>query len=209
MSQLIDYGVASLAMSGQTESGDGYIVAPNPFGVLVGVVDGLGHGLEAGAVAIIAVATLQAHAHESIISLMIRCHQALIKTRGAVMSLASFNAREKTLTWLGVGNVEGVLLRVDPKAKPAYEWMLLRAGLVGYQLPPLRASVIPLTRGDTLILFTDGIFSKAIDELTVSDSSTELRKASPQQVADHLLTRYTKGTDDALVLVARYVGNTP
>jgi hypothetical protein len=33
-----------------------------------------------------------------------------------------------------------------------------------------------------------------------------VRSDSPQQIADRILKRHFKGTDDALVLVARYVG---
>jgi len=52
--------------------------------------------------------------------------------------------------------------------------------------------------GDTLVLATDGIQSGFADELAVD--------ASPQQLADQILARSGKSTDDALVLVARYVG---
>ena len=61
------------------------------------------------------------------------------------------------MTWLGVGNVEGVLIRADTRATPAAESVLLRGGVVGYQLPALQASVVPVSRGDLLILATDGI----------------------------------------------------
>ena len=48
--------------------------------------------------------------------LLEQCHRALARTRGVVMSVASVRARELTVTWLGVGNVEGVLARSDPAA---------------------------------------------------------------------------------------------
>ena len=59
----------------------------------------------------LAIATLAAYAHEPIISLIRRCHEALRGTRGVVMSIASLNTHDRTMVWLGVGNVEGVLLR--------------------------------------------------------------------------------------------------
>jgi serine phosphatase RsbU (regulator of sigma subunit) len=124
-----------------------------------------------------------------------------MKTRGVVMSLAFFNAQDSTLTWVGVGNVEGMLVRADAKAHPARESVLLRGGVLGYELPPLRASVIPVFRGDTLILSTDGIRHGFAEELTLRDS--------PQQIADRILAHSGKGTDDALVLVARYLGGAP
>jgi hypothetical protein len=53
-------------------------------------------------------------------------------------------------------------------------------------------------RGDTLIFATDGIREGFTEGLALSDP--------PQQLADRILARYTKGTDDALVLVARHAG---
>ena len=78
-------------------------------GILIAAVDGTGHGAEAAAAAKIAAATLEAHAWESPIALLLRCHDELKGTRGAVMTLAFIHLRDRTLTWLGVGNVEAVL----------------------------------------------------------------------------------------------------
>ncbi len=48
---LIDWGVATLMLAGERESGDLHLVKPVGTGVLVSVVDGLGHGAEAAAAA--------------------------------------------------------------------------------------------------------------------------------------------------------------
>jgi phosphoserine phosphatase RsbX len=90
----IDWAVAARPLAGQSVSGDRHAVAPFPAGALVGVIDGLGHGEEAAVAAAIAVATLTAHAHEPVISLLKRCHEQLKGTRGVVMSVASFAARD-------------------------------------------------------------------------------------------------------------------
>jgi phosphoserine phosphatase RsbX len=195
-SPLLEWGFASVALRGETMSGDLHLVQPfaDGGGVLVGAVDGLGHGEEAAAAARRAVETLQTFAHESVIALIRRCHEALHRTRGVVMSLASFQRRDDTMTWLGVGNVEGMLLRADPAA--ARETILLRGGVVGYELPQLRGTVVPITPGDTLLFATDGIRAGFDVGLNPADP--------PQRLADQILARCTTGTDDALVLVARY-----
>ncbi|MGD0922183.1 MAG: SpoIIE family protein phosphatase [Terriglobia bacterium] len=198
---LIEWGMAAQPLEGEAESGDQYVVRPLPNGVLVAAVDGLGHGPEAAAAARSAVVTLADYAHEPVISLIKRCHERLIRTRGVVMSLASFNALDNTMTWLGVGNVEGALLRADATARPARESILLRGGVVGYQLPALHASILPVTRGDVLILATDGIRGGFVEDVTLSDP--------PQQIAEQILARRASGADDALVLVARYLGHEP
>ncbi len=109
------------------------------------------------------------------------------------------------MTWLGVGNVECVLLytgrptRPARPAHPARTSLLTRAGIVGSELPQLRADVISIAPGDTLIVATDGIKDGFADGV-----GTE---TPPQQLADQILARFGKGSDDALVLVARYLGS--
>src|SRR5256885_1631154 len=110
---LLHWGVATLALAGQRESGDLHLVRPLEGGACVAVVDGLGHGEEAAAAAKAAVATVERFAHEPPLSVVQRCHEALIGSRGVVMSIATFDAAHGTMTWLGVGNVEGVLQHAD------------------------------------------------------------------------------------------------
>ncbi len=195
----IEWGVAARALPGQTVSGDLHLVKPFFKGVLLAVVDGLGHGDEATVAAQLAVTTLERNAEESILPLVNRCHEALRMTRGVVLTLASLRSGEGTLSWLGVGNVEGRLLRADPKTNPQSESVLLRGGVVGYQLPALRASVQPICPGDLLVLATDGIRAGFAQGLALGDP--------PQQIADGILARHLKGNDDALVLVARIMAN--
>ena len=195
--QVIEWGVASLTMPGETQSGDRHLVQPYTNGVLVAVVDGLGHGEQAAAAADLAVTILSKHAHESVITLCKRCHDGLRNTRGVVMSLASFNELDGTLTWIGIGNVEGLVLSGEGSPRSRDEYLFLRGGVVGSQLPSLSASFMPVMQGDTLIFVTDGIRSGFAKGLSTSDP--------PQLTADRILADYGKGSDDALVLVARYL----
>lgn len=194
---LIEWGVASLTMPGQSQSGDRHLVQPYTNGLLVAVVDGLGHGEQAAAAADLAVTTLIKHAHESVIALLKRCHDALRETRGVVMSLASFNELDRLLTWMGIGNVEGLVLRAKGSPHSRHEYLLLRGGVVGGQLPSLSASIMPLMQGDTLVFTTDGIRGGFAKDLSASDP--------PQVMADRILAKYSKGSDDALVFVARFL----
>ena len=195
---LIAWGVASRALPGQVVSGDLHLIRPIADGVLAAVVDGLGHGDEASTAAETAIAVLESHAEEPLAALVRRCHEALTQTRGVVMTVATLRSFEDKLAWLGVGNVEAMLLRADRQAKARSDRVLLRSGVVGYQLPALRASTLPLAPDDLLILATDGIDAGFAEGLVRSDS--------PQQLADRILEHHFKGYDDALVLVVRYLG---
>lgn len=196
---LIHWGVATLALEGQRESGDLHLVRPVKDGVLVAVLDGLGHGEEAAAAARIAVDTLEQFAEEPPLSLLQRCHEALKGSRGIVMSLARFDAPRGTMTWLGVGNVEGVLHHADWSERSARASLITRGGIVGSEIPAIQAAVIPVNVGDTLVFATDGIGNGFLADVSARDE--------PQRLADQILARYGKGTDDALVLVARYLGH--
>jgi negative regulator of sigma-B (phosphoserine phosphatase) len=102
------------------------------------------------------------------------------------------------MTWLGVGNVQGVLMRVGAQKGSVQGVLLLRGGVVGAQLPVLQAAVLPIANGDTLIFVTDGIRDEFVEGLSAMEA--------PQRAADRILNQYAKGNDDALVLVARITG---
>src|SRR4051812_25511416 len=112
-SVLFEFGVASRPAMGETVSGDLHHIATFPRGALIAVVDGVGHGEAAATAAQIAVDAIRGNAYEPLPTLLARCHEALNGTRGAVLTLASVDTAAETVTWLGVGNVEARLLRVQ------------------------------------------------------------------------------------------------
>src|SRR6266404_3114561 len=195
---VVEYGVAKFALPGQGESGDHHLVCYNQNGVLIAAIDGIGHGEEAADAAKGAASILKAGVDEPIISLVEECHEKLRSTRGVVLSLASIDPVHGMMSWLGVGNVQGVLMRADAKKRNPQETLLLRAGVVGSRLPPLQATVLPIAKDDTLFFVTDGVSSNFVENLPVL--------GNPQRAADRILERYRIGTDDALVLIVRLVG---
>jgi phosphoserine phosphatase RsbX len=195
---LIDWGVSARTMAREAESGDLHVVARSGRGILVAAIDGLGHGAKAALAARIAGGVLEDHAGESPRRLVERCHAALRSTRGVVLSLAAIDVERDLLTWLGIGNVEARLFRADRAARPASESILLRSGVVGYQLPPLRETSLPIMPGDTLVFATDGIRHDFGDASPLDQD--------PRAVAEDILDHHRKNTDDALVLVVKYLG---
>ena len=181
-----------------TESGDSHVVRQLPEGVLAAVIDGVGHGNEAADAARIAGRTLNSSPHEDAVSLVWRCHEALKETRGVVMTLLFFSP-SGAMTWVGIGNIEGVIFRCDASGRTRANHVVLRGGVIGHQVPPLRAECLTLLPHDTVILATDGIRPEFSDAFVPGEE--------PQAIADQILTRYRKGTDDALVLVGRCLGD--
>jgi len=191
----VKWSIAHRPLNDAAESGDLCVVQPFPDGILIAVLDGAGHGGEAGAAGKVVAKILETHADERPISLLRLCHDGLRTTRGGALSVASIRTSEGFMTWSGVGNVEGILFRGDPIFRPRSETLVNRAGVVGRRLPPLAATVLPIEAGDTLVFATDG----------VSQGFTKLISpgAPPKRTADLILARHGKKSDDALVVVAR------
>lgn len=114
------------------------------------------------------------------------------------MNLAMFDARESTLTWIGIGDVHGRLLLKTSEPGYAQQSLLLRPGVVGQKLPLLQVSVTRVQAGDMVIFATDGIDPEFAERISIERPAEEIAK--------HIVARYCKKTDDALALVVRYLG---
>jgi len=194
---VLDWSAAARSLDGE-ESGDRHLVKPLAQRTLLAVADGLGHGHEAALAAKTAMAVLEAHADLPVDALLRLCHDLLRPTRGATLSLASFSAIDDTMTWLGVGSVDGVLLRAGASPGTSAQRLLSRSGVVGHHLPALGPVVVRIAPGDTLIMVTDGIHDSFAETLGRSDETAA--------TAQRILGAHATGHDDALVLVARYLG---
>jgi negative regulator of sigma-B (phosphoserine phosphatase) len=165
---------------------------------LLGVIDGLGHGEEATAAARMAAVVLEQHAQEPVVTIVQRCHRVLQRTRGVVLTLVSVNAAANTLSAVGIGNVETVIVRARAEGRSRTESILLRCGVVGYQLPELHASVLPVAVGDVIVFATDGVREDFVDLVSPADT--------PAQLVDKVVSQKYRGTDDGLVLACKYLG---
>jgi hypothetical protein len=198
----VRWGVACHAAPQQPVSGDLEVALPYPNGILLGAVDGLGHGSEAAHAARRALDVLREQPGDDLPALFARCHQALVDTRGVVMSLAAYAPETGApLSWLGVGNVEGLLVRPQAGGPPLLQSQLLRSGVVGYMVPKLAASEVEVLPGDILVMATDGVRGDLAELVVPRDP--------PQRIADRILAERLKGWDDALVLVARLGERSP
>jgi negative regulator of sigma-B (phosphoserine phosphatase) len=195
LSPSIVWGVAGLALE-NGESGDLSLVLPRTAGALFAVIDGLGHGPAAEQAAKEAANVLAAHPDAPLIELVERCHEGLRHTRGAVMSIAALDERAQVLEWVGVGNVEGVVRHANAASGRSKSALILSGGVIGYRLPPIRVRTVPLLPGDLIVLATDGVDVDFTNDVDLG--------LGPQALAESLLMRFGKPTDDALVLVVRY-----
>lgn len=190
----LDRGQAGAPHEGEERSGDLAVFVPTPAGGLTCVIDGLGHGPEAADAAELCAAVVREHAEAPARELMHACHQALVETRGVVMTVAWFDLERATLSWAGVGNVDARLVRSGPD--PREDVALVFGGVLGYRMPNVRAATMPLERGDVLVMITDGIDAAISPALAGGGSA--------QTMADRIFAMHGRGTDDALAVVVRF-----
>jgi negative regulator of sigma-B (phosphoserine phosphatase) len=193
----LEVGVAGVAIAGEMRSGDLAVFAPYDRGGLAVVIDGLGHGDGAADASALAERVILAHASDPAPELLRRCHEALRKSRGVVLTAAWFDLEAMELSWAGVGNVEARLVRGAATFGDRHDSALVLGGVVGYNLPPVRPARTDLRPGDAVAFATDGIDA---------DYSNSLTPGLPaQRLAERILSRHARITDDALAAVVRYV----
>lgn len=193
----LEWGVAEQAAPRETVTGDGHLMLPTSTGLLLGVIDGSGHGPEAARATSLALHALREAPEQSVIAHIRTCHTALAGSRGVVMTLADYHQQDSTLTMCGIGNVEAVLFRARPAAGTArQETAMLRGGVVGSHLSEPFATIVPVYGGDVLVMASDGVRHDYT-------ADTVLR-LPPRQSASALLRKHARGNDDAVVLVVRF-----
>ena len=195
---VLERGVAGLAHAGEGRSGDLAVFAPSARGGLLAVIDGLGHGDAAADASEAAAEVLHARVDDPPQRLLEHCHEELRHTRGAVMTLAWFDLEERSMSWTGVGNVEARFIRAADGPDARYDSPVVLGGVVGYNLPRVRMSTLALEPGDAVVIATDGV---------AADYSASIEPGvAAQELAERVLERHGKGTDDALAAVVRYLG---
>ena len=193
---VLERGEAGEAMAGEERSGDLAVWVPYEGGALVAAIDGLGHGGPAADAAEAAAEQFRRHAGEEPETLLRNCHQALRSTRGVVATIAWFDLETAGLTWTGIGNVEGRLVRADRDRGDSLDSPTLFGGVLGWSLPGVKPVRTTLAPGDCVVMATDGV---------AADFGSSLVPGVPaQEQAQRVLASHARGSDDALVLAVRW-----
>ncbi|MFD2111368.1 SpoIIE family protein phosphatase [Thiorhodococcus fuscus] len=165
----------------------------HPDRLRLALADGLGHGQEAHAAAATVVEHLATMRPTGLAELFADCDRTLIGSRGAALAVVDVLFEENALLHAAVGNVRTLLIgqrqiRRLPGAR----------GIVGGGFSGLRPERLPLSAGDWLVIFSDGIPEDADirASLTASRSSDAL--------AEQLLERWARDQDDAGILIYRH-----
>jgi anti-sigma regulatory factor (Ser/Thr protein kinase) len=183
-------GAVMLAMAGQEECGDGWVVTSDG---LVALIDGLGHGAPASLAARRAEEVARAGPHDDPRRMIDAMHLALRGTRGAVVMVVLL--REGSVRFAGVGNIAGAVIGVDRVVGLHSTW-----GVVGgATIAGAKSFETAWAPGDVLLLHSDGL-SKAIDLFT----TRRLRYVEPTLAAAIVLRDAVTKLDDQTVVVVRH-----
>jgi hypothetical protein len=176
----------------ESVSGDAWQVDWSPDGCRIAVIDGLGHGPEAFAVATLAVQTLRSIPNADPIDALRACHDALRSSRGAAITVVTIDPSRMMVNHAGVGNVD-----VHVRIGDTFKRLMPHRGIVGVRWPRVSAVQTELSAGWRLIMHTDGIGSRFAPSEAIPNESQGLRL-----FLDRALTTWARGTDDATILAA-------
>jgi anti-sigma regulatory factor (Ser/Thr protein kinase) len=180
---------------GERFCGDGWTFHHTPERMLVLVVDGLGHGVEAAEAAQEAIATFHQRAGLGPADILGYLHDGLKKTRGAVASIAEIRPKEKTLTYAGVGNISAVLLAGDTSRS-----LVSHNGTLGMTIARIQEFRLDWPADAVLVMHSDGLQSRW-DLRTYSG----LMVRHPAVIGGALLRDFRRQRDDASVVVVKAV----
>lgn len=189
----LDYSARVVPYLGELEAGDGFVIDERPNGVLVVVIDVLGHGEQAAVLAREIERFIQHSRDWPVAGLITALHQHLKGTLGAAATMVFFDTRAWVAEGVGVGNT--LMRQVWPKTRsfPA------KSGVIGEMLPNLLPFQCSFQPGDMFVFTSDGI-SENLDEEAVSAAAI----ISCDAVVGLLFERYAKEFDDATALAIRF-----
>jgi negative regulator of sigma-B (phosphoserine phosphatase) len=184
---------------GEHVSGDDAAFLRLPDRLVLCVADGLGKGAparEASHRAVACLATDEGAASDDPAQLLAFADLALQGTRGAVMAAASHPFGGGTLRHACAGDTTTMVATAKGQRRLFCASHVL--GTLPQRRRPFPAEEIQAQPGALIIMYTDGLVSR----IALPEQPAFLLQ-HPLRVASYLLSRFTRGHDDALVLVSR------
>lgn len=188
----LDAGAATRPVPGQRFNGDAFVIKTWGRNMLVGVIDGLGHGQFAQKASLSARRYVETHWDLPLDALFQGVDRACRATRGVVMALALFDWGRSRVSLAAVGNV---MVR---HRGPSDISFVYRRGYLGAGTRPVAVSEHDWTRDDVLVMHSDGVRGRWAWE----DVPVLFRKPA-QEAASDMLRGYARDNDDATLVVVK------
>jgi hypothetical protein len=159
------------------------------------VADGAGHGVEAARAADLAVRAFVVNPGDYWEAVGDRMHGARRPTRGAAVAIARIDETARTVRYVGVGNICGVVV-----AATDARHMVSHNGTAGHIAPRIREFTYPFADNPLVILHSDGLTARW--DLAAYPG---LASQHPSLIAGVLLRDHRRARDDASVVAMRPV----
>ncbi|WP_423193402.1 ATP-binding protein [Cupriavidus sp. H18C2] len=185
-------GAVCLAAPGERVSGDGWSVAVQDDRADVVVVDGLGHGPDAADAAMAALTLFDVRHGAAPGAYVERAHAALRGTRGAAVGAYRLDRNSHRVRFAGAGNILGrVISGIGDRT------LVSQNGTAGLHVRAVQEQEMEWPQHALVVLHSDGIQSRwQFDDPT-------LLQRDPAIVAAFVLWKFSRGRDDATVVVVR------
>jgi serine phosphatase RsbU (regulator of sigma subunit) len=188
-----DYHVAKVPLLSEEKCGDTSVIKEFNRKMFFAVVDVLGHGSEARALAIIIETFLAENCREDLIEIIVGLHEHIKGSRGAAAALCLLDRDSGELKYTGIGNITvRTIGRVTRR-------LLSRDGVIGYMIRSPIEKSIKMADNDILLAYSDGI-----KENFEFEDNPGIVKLTAKRIATLVMTQFNKKIDDAICLALRY-----
>lgn len=191
--EVLDYACFGRPCFGERVSGDNAIIEERNGFVLLGIIDGLGHGQNANLVSLQIEKFLQKHWTNNVKETLLKLHENCQGSLGAAVGLGVLEIKTGELSYCGVGNT--VVRVFGKRSRRLYS----TDGVIGTRIRTPVEQKLYLSQSDILLLYTDGIK----DRFELNDYPQILYE-SPQSLVRNLVRRFEKKYDDATCIVLKY-----
>ena len=186
-------GGVNVPLQGEEVCGDAWVVRCNERAVDVMIVDGLGHGPEAGKASAAAVSAFLRNRGRSPLQHLEAADGALQSTRGAAMGVAVIDLQRGEVAYGGVGNTVAIVVTGD-----AAQHLVSFGGIVGQRRVPSREFNASWSAESMFLAHSDGITTR-----WSLSAYPGLAARHPSIIAGVLYRDFARGRDDASVLVIK------
>jgi hypothetical protein len=186
-------GAIQLPKAGEEISGDAWVVENQSDRSLILVADGLGSGPLAAEASREAVRILRENTNLSPKTILERAHEALRKTRGAAVAIATIDRERQSLCYAGIGNIAGAIATGTNRHS-----LVSHNGIVGHQIRKIQEFIYPWTSHSLLVMHSDGLGTQWSLE-----KYPGLATHYPSLIASVLYRDFHRSRDDVTVLVAK------
>ena len=147
--EVLQYASSIRPCQGESLSGDAVVIRPLENGLLLAIVDVLGHGPEAHELTHRIDTFLSRYGSRDVVGTMTHLHQHLRGTRGAAVGLCAIDTTTGRVDYAGIGNTA---MRHFGAAETR---LVSQDGVLGQNMRTPRPQHLQLEPGDLVVLYTD------------------------------------------------------